>query len=324
MNLLKELRDCLCQKLISSTPGKNAWLAKNVLCQNPEMPLSDFLRILSKGRQIKRFKTGLIHIVNLYSLNGGIDQIQRYTVESMWRAASEDSNVVLINVQSASDPDLTPGGFVRSKDLTRNIMDIKPFEVSRNFPLLFDVLECGIALSASDDYIIYTNADIMLSQRFYGCIRDLVGDGADALTINRRNIGAIESFPRDSCLATAEVGLNDPSFDCLVCRRRLWDLFAPSRVCLGIDQVTRSLLYNMVAHSKLILMLKNVSLTTHFGDDRPWRADIYGDYSEFNTEESLLVLRALNEESGRCVRDFCCNHPETPTAIEVVSRAIQS
>jgi hypothetical protein len=80
--------------------------------------------------------------------------------------------------------------------------------------------------------------------------------------------------------------------------------------------MARSLLYNMVARAKHMVMLKNVALTYHFGNDRTWASAIYDDYTAFNRQQFLSVLDCLaQEEPGRRrLQAFCMAHREPQAA----------
>lgn len=51
---------------------------------------------------------------------------------------------------------------------------------------------------------------------------------------------------------------------------------------IGVPGVARGLLFNMIAQATCMLILRNVALTYHFGDDRTWRSPELEDYAAFN------------------------------------------
>jgi hypothetical protein len=235
-------------------------------------------------------------------------------------AQADAGDVRLVNVQSAADPDLTPQDFVRAEDLVRDVSEVETFAITQPFPLLFDILERVGALAEPDDFIVYTNADIVLMPYFYRCIRDFIAYRFDALTVNRRIIGNITSFPVGSSFALAEVGSNHPGFDCFIFRRQQLNTYVRSNACLGVPWVGRSLLYNMVARAERMLMLKNVSLTYHYGDDKAWKCSTFDDYSKFNKRQYLTVLKALAADPVAASRlhAFCRHHSEPTAAYEAL------
>ena len=86
-----------------------------------------------------------------------------------------------------------------------------------------------------------------------------------------------------------------------------------SNACIGGDFVARSLLYNMIANSKHMLMLRQAHLTFHIGDEREWSDPRFKDYREFNVKQAINVLMSLTERNpateAKLVR-FCQRHRE--------------
>jgi hypothetical protein len=72
----------------------------------------------------------------------------------------------------------------------------------------------------------------------------------------------------------------------------------------------------MVSTAEAMLMLKNVALTYHFGNDRPWQSHLYIDYARHNRADFLSVLETLARQPNakQRLRDFCLNHPEPKPA----------
>jgi hypothetical protein len=163
-----------------------------------------------------------------------------------------------------------------------------------------------------DDHVIYSNADICTHEYFYECVQELLAFGFDAITINRRTVGRSGGFPAQSKLPLAETGLVHQGFDCFVFRRGMYDRFAKNLACLGAGWVARGLLYNMVSHSEQMLMLKNVSLTYHYGNDLPWNRDDASDYLRHNFAQMHAVLVSLSQDPQAHERltAFCQNHRE--------------
>jgi FkbM family methyltransferase len=302
----------------------DAWLTDNVLCQAVDQPLSALLDYAPQPYDAARAgSVKLVHAVNLFPEQPGLESVQDAVVTSM-REAAADGGVTLVNVQAATDPDLTPPSFVHAAQLTRSVADVKTFDRSRPLPLLFDILDRAAEYAGPDDYIIYTNADICLRPYFYHCIRDLIALGFDAITVNRRTIGDRACYPVGSSLARAETGLDHRGFDCFVFPKAAYTSYARSQTCIGMGGgMARSLLYNMVARAEHMVMLKNVALTYHFGNDRTWASAIYHDYTEFNRRQFLAVLDCLAEKepARRRLHAFCTAHREPQVARDRTSIA---
>jgi hypothetical protein len=78
----------------------------------------------------------------------------------------------------------------------------------------------------------------------------------------------------------------------------------------------RALLYNMVARAKAMVMLKNVALTYHFGNERNWDSPSLADYTAFNRQEYLRVLDGLSvdKKAMQRLQAFCRAHREPKPA----------
>lgn len=293
---------------------RNSWLTNNVLCQAPDQPLSTLLDYAPRTPAApRRTDFTLVHVVNLYSGAGDSQEAQELVTASMREAqAADQESVSLINVQAETDADLTPAGFLRGRNIDRTVMDIASFQQPRPLPLIFDVLERGAELAGPDDFIIYTNSDICLRPYFYRCIRDLIALGFDAITVNRRTFGDSRYFPKGSSLALAETGLDHHGFDCFIFPKFQFDTYVRNHACSGIVGVAQGLLYNMVARAGAMVMLKNVALTYHFGNERSWDSPALTDYSAFNQQEVLRVLDglAVDKKAMQRLQAFCRAHQE--------------
>jgi FkbM family methyltransferase len=303
--------------------GDDAWATENVLSQAVDQPLSTLLDYAPQRYDATRAASvRLIHAVNLFPEQPSLGPVQDVVVTSM-REAAACGGVTLVNVQAATDPDLTPPSFARAPELTRSVADLKTFDRPQPLPLLFDILDRAAEFAESDDYIIYTNADICLRPYFYRCIRDLIALGFDAITVNRRTIGDRACYPVGSSLALAESGLDHRGFDCFVFSKVAYTTYVRSQTCIGRGGgMARSLLYNMVARAEHMVMLKNVALTYHFGNDRTWASAMYSDYTEFNQRQFLTVLERLAEEepARRRLQAFCNAHPEPQAARDCIGK----
>ncbi len=299
------------------------FLTENVLCQRQEHAFSDLYQHFDPQLQSPS-PYNIVHIVNFFTIDGKLDSVQRATIASMQAAAKSEmagiGKTVLVQVSSPEDVDLHLNGFVNAKCLDRDIQSLSQFGHPRPLPLLFDILEKGSALAGPEDIIIYTNADICLQPHFYGSVRQLHAAGFDALTINRREIGDGRISNPDA-LTLTEVGEQHRGFDCFVFTKASYDKFTRSDSCLGISAVARPLLFNMVAHSKRMLMLKNVNLTYHFGNDRSWSEAKYDDYLAHNQAEAFACLKDLGQSPAQRsrLRDFCNNHPEQKNYRELIN-----
>jgi hypothetical protein len=88
--------------------------------------------------------------------------------------------------------------------------------------------------------------------------------------------------------------------------------FESSDSCVGAGWVMRSLLYNLVARAKKMLIMRDAHLTYHFGDDRTWDDPRQADYLAFNLEQARSVMSRLSahEHYRAPLSAFCEAHAE--------------
>jgi hypothetical protein len=75
----------------------------------------------------------------------------------------------------------------------------------------------------------------------------------------------------------------------------------------------RSLLYNLVANSTKMAILRKAHLTFHLGDDKDWSVPKFEDANRFNVEQAKHVLVSLAERDPATARKlvhFCKTHGE--------------
>lgn len=302
-----------------------ALIGSTIVIQQPDQPLGS---VLEELRGLYPRDPGfapfyLVHVVNPFSqlANESHARTQHLTLVTMEQAASLDGagGVRQISVSMREDRGIAPNSFVRANDLDRTVLDVGSFGMPRPLPLLFDILDRAGTYAEPDDYLIYSNIDICLMPHFYRAVRDLIGLGFDAITVNRRTVSDMADYRTYHRLAASEVGSNHPGFDCLIFRRALYSLFVRCNVCIGAPSVARALLYKMIVYSRRMLMLKNVHLTYHLGDDRTWLEKSFADYHQFNTREVIGVMRQLAHDpaSLAILQEFCERHPEPPRFAEV-------
>ncbi len=272
---------------------EGGWVADSLLIQRPDQQLSQLMQMFPEPRGTGTLTPPkFVHMVNLYPEDG--DGVQASTVASMLRARSAyPGDVTLVNVQSGDDINLTPKGFQRAPDLSRTVADVVDFQVARPLPLLFDILENGATGAPPDAYLIYTNADICLRPAFYAGLAELIARGFDAIVVNRRTVGAHFADQPDATLLAAETGENHLGYDCFVFKRSLLARFERNEACLGMAGVGMALLYNLVAHARQMLILTNVAMTYHFGNDVDWQDDRYVALREHNYQQFLNSFRTL-------------------------------
>lgn len=312
------------------------WLTSNVFKQGPGEPLMH-LPESGKGKRAIRFR----HIIHAYRdhqlpQNTAVQEITFESVRDAARYAGSDYDVSCVAVVFDEDSDLIPSGVVKAAPLTRVAGDVAQFQVPRPLPLLFDVLNLGVAAELprpdsrgpakgvlhrlgfgrqthdsggdqpAEEYIVLTNSDIHLQPTFYKVIGAMIDRGFDVITVNRRTVHADLGSRTFSPLFLADHGENHPGFDCFVFPRSMMDGFAQSLSCCGAGHVMRSLIFNLVANAERFAMLTEAHLTYHLGDDRVWNADKFSDYIDFNIAQARSVIASLVSEpiKGKRLTEF--------------------
>ena len=263
-----------------------------------------------------------MHLVNPFHSPGGDcdDRTQALTYETMRRARNfaADLPVHLAAVVAETERDCVPEGFDLAGTLNRTIDRIARLEHPRPLPLLFDILAEGCRYAAGlagqqgdapeDVFVIYSNADICLMPHFYRSVASLVAHGFDAMTINRRTIPDHLREPGSLSRMYAEFGESHPGYDCFVFPLAHFDRFVRSDAFIGGDFVARNLLYNMVAASTNMLMLRQAHLTFHVGNEKQWQDPRYKDYRDFNMRQAIGIILTIidrDPDAGSKVIRFC-------------------
>jgi FkbM family methyltransferase len=275
------------------------WITPNVLCQQSRQPLWSLLDYFTPIKTNKQLKSArIVHFVNPYSVRGesGYGKLQKLTYDSMRVASDFDGgDIMLVSVQHNAEKDLTPEGFHCSRFLDRTVTNLADFRKPQPLPLLFDILERGAELANPHDFLIYTNSDIILMPFFYSAVRDLIEQGFDAINICRRTIGENVLYQDRENLARSEVGETHPGSDCFVFSRKIFDKFIRNDACIGKEGVAKSLLLNLATAADRMLVLRNVNLTYHIGDDRDWTSPDAQDYAAFNRQELQKLYQQLSQ-----------------------------
>ncbi|MCC5788781.1 MAG: hypothetical protein JJT75_04045 [Opitutales bacterium] len=181
-----------------------------------------------------------------------------------------------------------------------NERDLPPYANQGLLPRLFDLLN-SIKQNTNDaTHVVFTNADIHLQPWFYEVCCSFLQSGYDSLIVNRRTF---ENYPDKpipgipEALRHAEIGITHPGLDCFVFPISWLDQFVATSAIIGRGAVMRSLLFNMAAIAKNLLVLSHAQMTYHFGDDRPWMLPEAQAAREYNiTQAAKLWLRLVQTE----------------------------
>jgi hypothetical protein len=255
---------------------------------------------------------GLNHIVNFYDSRGTEDRTQAFTADSMRKAKHGVRNVRLIGVVSHDQQQAVPAGF-KGVSLDRTVLDTAQFSERRPLPLLFDILECGAAACRGDSYLVFSNTDIALQPNFYAAVHSLITHGFDCLIINRRTVAPMDDYGAWTGFSALESGESHPGLDCFVFPTEWVARFVRSDACVGVGYVMRSLLFNLVVLARRMLIMRDVHLTYHFGDDRRWDTAEFEEYQDHNVAQARSIFDALSADPNcrKALWEFCKAHGES-------------
>lgn len=257
------------------------------------------------------------HVVSPFDSAGPAERIQGLTFAAMQQAAefAAASGEVLtppsICFRAAvldSDVPFAARFFPDTVPLGRSAAVVKSFQVPRQLPLVFDIVEA--AVDDGCDYIIVTNVDICPLPHFYRAVARLLDLGFDALIINRRTLAEGPAEPSLLPLWCADPGRPHEGHDCFVFTVAAAKRFVRNNACVGAGGVMRGLIYNMVATASRMLILTDAHLTCHLGDDKTWTRPELRDYIEHNWVEAVTVLRRLAAMHQDRFADFCASLPD--------------
>jgi hypothetical protein len=248
----------------------------------------------------------IAHIINPVKVSEGSDlyKAQPITFETMDIAARYAGNAgKKIKIRQyaaffAEDEGMVPSHLRKTPLLDRSIPDLGQFELFRKLPLLKDILDRLYHEATDADYLIYTNADIGFVPHFYESVAAIVMNGYDAFVINRRTIPADANGIEDIPLMWAQAGETHIGHDCFIFKREAYPRFRLGNVGIGIRLVGRVLLWNLVAQATGFKEFKDLHLTFHLGQDKPWKNSRFKDYDRHNHAEAVEVLKALDRENN--------------------------
>ncbi|NEO03378.1 MAG: hypothetical protein F6K50_51170, partial [Moorea sp. SIO3I7] len=193
---------------------KNFYLAKNVIVVNSKNSpdvwdyiIDSFIKNIDNSKN----DIGLHHIINpYYSPKEFNIKTQTKALKSIERARQLSRYSEAIKISAVYEPgqELLVDNFKPDYQnfIHRNVLDIKNFELPSKLPLVFDILEAGAKNAKPDDFIVFTNTDIILAPYFYDAVIDLLQSGFDAITINRNTLSEKQIFVDSLAINMAEKG----------------------------------------------------------------------------------------------------------------------
>lgn len=269
-------------------------LAENTWIQQIGEGLSDCIGSSKPSHR----KFSFVHICNPFQAEPQQREIQEVAFASMKQARSFKNGkgditpeVQFLAAVFSEDEAYALTHFDRTTLLKRSTQDLQRFKNQRNLPLLFDVLAGAENVNA--DYVVFTNVDICLVPHFYLSVDTLLNFGYDSLIINRRTLLGWPSDPQLINLMALDPGDAHEGYDCFVFPRHFLKALVKGNLAIGTGGVMQGLIFNMVALSKRMLILEDVHLTWHLGDDKLWAKTDLLEYTQHNWQENMRILKVL-------------------------------
>lgn len=221
-------------------------------------------------------------------------------------------SVALYSAYFAEDASLAPKDFISTPLLERSMLDIGEFEIPLPLPFIADILSRLYAAATDADYLIYTNVDIGLLPNFYVTVDRLIERGYDAFTINPRWIPAHYRELADIPIMWAEGDKFRKGWDCFVFRREAFPRFSLENACLGVVNIGRALLLNLVMTARNFVEFTDLHLTFHIGNEGRWKQSSMGDYAAHNLTVVHRLLDSLKSKDALSI------HPVVTKMIETM------
>jgi hypothetical protein len=208
------------------------------------------------------------HILNTVSEreSASVNKVQEITVTGINRALAVKKDEIIVDFIEFSAFEkkqtvLTNSRFAYT-ELALNRQ--KGFENQKALPFLLPFLK-EIRLTLANDYVIYTNIDIILTEQFYNVVDKLIAKGHDAIVINRRRVSQKYLNDFDYEMVITEAGRSHTGYDTFIFKTDLIDKFAVANVCLGIPPAGNDLFYNLFTHAQNPVLYTEKALTFHIG-----------------------------------------------------------
>lgn len=215
----------------------------------------------------------------------------------MLRAKQEAINKIKVDLFSAhfeEDEKMVPDGFIKTKPLTRSVLDIQTFHTSIKLPFIADILQ-NLYEASTADYFIYTNVDIGLYPEFYLKVNQFIEEGHDAFIINRIRLPDIYQNTSELENIYKEKGVKHPGFDCFVFKRELFPKLKLGNICIGVPFFEISFSQNLFALSKNFKLYENEFLTFHLGMEI-FKKRAPKEYYSYNRSEFWKLIPQLKSD----------------------------
>jgi hypothetical protein len=212
------------------------------------------------------------------------------SISSAAHNARQSGLEVEVNISSFAENGFAPEEKTASyiQNLKRDINSVVGSGFPR-LPLLRDVMDLQVGAA---DFVVYTNADIIVAPVFYKSIESIIASGTTSFSINRRTVRSKSDLSLAEIFAQA--GEPHRGTDCVVMPVETFHAAEYQNTIIGIIGLGRTLLLNMAAADTTTARMKDLHLTYHLEDPREWGTGLRNTVGkDFNQQQFTEVWNRL-------------------------------
>lgn len=224
-------------------------------------------QILTENGTISR-NLKVLHLTPLYKVDNCDERFcpfnrdQSIAIASMLRARLECRKVHVTFATSVfpEDVEAIPNEFIGLKDLSRSVATNYPeLDVTKKLPFAQDIFDNLQSWEGFDtyDYVIYTNADIIVRNDFYNVVANTIASGYDGFTINRQTIPETKISEPERGYTASDLdeiyelrGKVHPGSDCFIMSRAIFNRINMGDVFLGYAPVANIMFIQIQSYAK--------------------------------------------------------------------------
>ena len=210
----------------------------------------------------------ILHLTPLYKVETCDDRFcpynrdQSIAIASILRARFEcgQVHVTLATSVFPDDAEAVPNEFIRLKDLSRSAATEYPeLNITRRLPFANDLFDNLRSWESFDtfDYVIYTNADIIVRNDFYDVVANIISSGYDGFTINRQTVSETKAGEKENGYTDNDLdeiynleGKVHPGSDCFIMKRDLFNRINMGDVFLGYAPVANIMFIQVQSYAQ--------------------------------------------------------------------------
>jgi hypothetical protein len=233
--------------------------------------------------------------------------IRSLEIASEW-AEKLKHDVHVVVADFLHEPSAVAHSFARIPVLTADVQG--RFPSLPRLPFLKDALR----LQVQSDWVIYSQADIIVAPFFYERIATEIDKGFSSFSINRRTVKRMEGTSDPLAEIWSQVGITHKGTDCVVMPADTYQNMIVLDTVIGLLGLGRTLLLNMAVNDVTSKRVKDWGLTFHIEDRQQWsiggRATIGKD---FNQKQFLGVVDELVKLHGKAKIENASSLVEIPS-----------